>query len=325
MNKPHFAIVLSFCHAILRAVPCVAVVAVWSGIVLFDSVFPARAAEGSFAPSLALAETFLAEGNATAAALEYRRMEADADPAEASLRRSLLLAAADAYRSAADWNRMGRVLDRLDDDVALHLAPDPERSFLHLRRAEGLRLWADAAERAEELAESLPAPADAVRARRLAAADWLLAGDPREARRAAADAPDALAAIDRWEAGHDKSPRLGGLLGLVPGLGYAYCGEWGNALRSLFLNGLFGWAMWECADHEEWGLFAVTTFFELTWYTGSVYGGIDAVHRYNRARLGDAADAVRGGSTPSLRRTGADGIPDNTSGTVGLFRLRLVF
>ncbi len=74
--------------------------------------------------------------------------------------------------------------------------------------------------------------------------------------------------------------------------------------------------MYECADHDEWGLFAVTTFFELTWYTGSIYGGVDAAHRYNKERLEDAAREVRGDAPePSLRRSPA----------VDLFRVRLAF
>ena len=253
--------------------------------------------------SLALAEEFLSSGDASAAALEYRRLEADADPADAELRGSLLVAAADAYRADGAWERMGRVLDRAESDAALRRPFDSELLFLRMRRSEGLREWASAAEWGETLAESRRDPAESARVSRLAAADWLLAGSPAEARRATDD-PAALAAIGRWEKGSDKSPTVGGLLGLVPGLGYAYSGEWGNMVRSMVLNGLFGWAMYECAAHDEWGLFAVTTFFELTWYTGSIYGGVDAAHRYNRERLEDAAAALRGTREPAVRRGG---------------------
>ena len=267
------------------------------------------------APSLALAEAFLADGETSAAALEYRRLEADADPADAELRGALLLAAADAYRAGGEWVRMGRALDRAEAEAALRAPIEPEILFLRMRRSEGLKEWASAAEWGETLAETRRDPTERTRVSRLAAADWLLAGSSAEARRATDD-PAALAALGRWEAGRDKSPRLGGLLGLVPGLGYAYAGEWGNAFRSLVLNGLFGWAMYECADRDEWGLFAVTTFFELTWYTGSVYGGIDAAHRHNRERLENAAREIRGDAPePALRR--APG--------VDLFRLRLAF
>ena len=270
---------------------------------------------GRWSSSLALAEEFLASGDASAAALEWRRLEADADPADAELRGSLLLAAADAYREDGAWDRMGRVLDRAESEAAVRAPIEPEILFLRMRRSEGLREWASAAEWGETLAESRRDRAESARVSRLAAADWLLAGSPAEARRATDD-PAAIAAIDRWERGSDRSPTVGGLLGLVPGLGYAYSGEWGNAFRSIVLNGLFGWAMYECAAHDEWGLFAVTTFFELTWYTGSVYGGIDAAHRCNRERLEDAARDVRGDApAPALRRAPA----------VELVRVRLSF
>lgn len=91
---------------------------------------------------------------------------------------------------------------------------------------------------------------------------------------------------------HDKSPRVGGFLGIVPGLGYAYSGEYGNALRCLLLNSLFIWGMVETAESEEWGAFSIITFFELTWYTGSIYGGIDSAHRYNKTRLDNALREV---------------------------------
>ena len=274
-----------------------------------------EAPEARIAPSLALAEEFLSSGDGSAAALEYRRLEADADPADAELRGSLRLAAADAYRADGAWERMGRVLDRAESDSAVRRSIDDELLLLRMLRSEGLREWASAAEWGETLAESRRDPAESARVSRLAAADWLLAGSPDEARRASDD-PAALAAIGRWERGSDRSPTVGGLLGIVPGLGYAYSGEWGNAFRSIVLNGLFGWAMYECAAHDEWGLFAVTTFFELTWYTGSIYGGVDAAHRYNRERLEDAARDVRGDApSPALRRAPA----------VDLFRVRLAF
>ena len=279
------------------------------------SSFAEEPAEARIAPSLALAEEFLSSGDGAAAALEYRRLEADADPADAELRGALLAAAADAYRADGAWERMGRVLDRAEADSAVRRPVDDELFYLRMLRSEGLGEWASAAEWGETLAESRRDPAEAARVSRLAAADWLLAGSPAEARRATDD-PAALAAIDRWDRGSDRSPTVGGLLGLVPGLGYAYSGEWGNAFRSIVLNGLFGWAMYECAAHDEWGLFAVTTFFELTWYTGSVYGGVDAAHRYNRERLADAARDVRGDApAPALRRAPA----------VEVFRVRLSF
>jgi len=87
---------------------------------------------------------------------------------------------------------------------------------------------------------------------------------------------------------------LGGVLGLIPGLGYMYAGEYANGLRSLILNGLFMGAMVYSGVEDQWGAFAVISFFELTWYSGSIYGGIDAAQRYNRARQERCLEAVQG-------------------------------
>ncbi len=94
-----------------------------------------------------------------------------------------------------------------------------------------------------------------------------------------------LAAIAAYEAGRDKSPTVGGLLGLIPGLGYAYSGEYANAMRSLIMNALCIWGIVEFAEDENWGGTAVVGFAGLTFYSGSIYGGADAAVRHNRRRL----------------------------------------
>ena len=275
--------------------------------ILLAGVVPAfaQAPADRLAAALGLADDFLASGDPRAAALEYRRLAADLD--DAASRPALHLLAADAYLRAADWDRLSRMLDKAEDEGA---AADPATAYLRLRQAEGRGEWVSAMLYAETLqgaaarADDAPLRAFAAGAR---AADALRAGRAAEARAAVADDPEKLRLVEAYAAGSDKSPTVGGLLGLVPGLGYAYSGEWGNMVRSMVLNGLFGWAMYECADRDEWGLFAVATFFELTWYTGSVYGGVDAAHRYNRERLEDAAAALRGTREPAVRRGG--GLP----------------
>jgi len=108
---------------------------------------------------------------------------------------------------------------------------------------------------------------------------------------------DGVASIERYTHGKDKSPALGGILGIVPGMGHAYSGEYANAFRCLILNAIFIYGMADTAEDDEWGAFAVITFFELTWYSGSIYGGIDAAHRHNRERLNDCIDDVLGDAT----------------------------
>ena len=118
------------------------------------------------------------------------------------------------------------------------------------------------------------------------------------ARQALAAAPgnlgEARAALDRYAGRRDKKPWVGGVLGLVPGFGYIYSGEYANAARSMILNGLFIWGMVATAADDQWAVFSVLTFAELTWYTGSIYGGIDSAQRHNQRRLDAAAGDVRG-------------------------------
>ena len=261
---------------------------------------------------LSLASTLCASGDFARSALEYRRIAADLEPDDPSLP-CLYIAAADAYRKKGGWDRMEQMLDHAEDVGA---GGSASLLFLRVERSEGVHDWLSAADYAEELAtvrgrdERL-----SVWARSVAASNYLRVGDAASARALVAGDAAGEAAINHYLAGHDKSPTLGGILGIVPGLGYAYSGEWGNVLRSVFLNGIFGWAMYETADRNQWALFSVATFFEITWYSGSIYGGIDAAHRQNRERLDSAVRELRGDESPQLRRDAA----------VDVFSLRLSF
>jgi hypothetical protein len=106
-----------------------------------------------------------------------------------------------------------------------------------------------------------------------------------------ASSQTALKELELFRASSRRSARVGGLLGMIPGLGYAYSGEYANGLRSVILNGIFIYAMVETGDRDQWGAFTALSFFELTWYTGSIYGGIDSAHRFNQRRE-DAATAA---------------------------------
>ncbi len=124
----------------------------------------------------------------------------------------------------------------------------------------------------------------------------------------------ALEAVGSYKNSKKKSPKVGGLLGLIPGAGYWYSGETANGFRSLILNGLFMYGMTQTAQDEQWGAFAVISFFEVTWYSGSIYGGVDAAHRYNQNRLEDCIDQLH---VPELR--------PNTEIKVPLFQFKVLF
>jgi tetratricopeptide (TPR) repeat protein len=261
-------------------------------------VRPAVAASG-----LRLAQELSGEGQHAAAALEYRRLALG--ETEAQARGGLFWAAAYEYTRARQWDLAGSLLDRAEDSDR-ELAP------------AALLLRAEAASAGKKHTEAVYYLQSAVGedtasdmrkfVARRTAGEYLRAGRNDQARavlsRSPGDETAALAALARYERERDKSPVLGGVLGLIPGLGYMYSGEYANGLRSLILNGLFMGAMVYSGVEDQWGAFAVIAFFEITWYSGSIYGGIDAAQRYNRARQERCLDAVQGPAvfTPDFQR-----------------------
>lgn len=121
-------------------------------------------------------------------------------------------------------------------------------------------------------------------------------------------------AIEVYQSAPEKSPLVGGLMGLFPGAGYWYSGETANGFRSLILNSIFMFGMVHTAQEDQWGAFAAISFFEITWYSGSIYGGIDAAHRYNQRQMEHCIDQL---AVPDLQ-------PDQGV-TIPLFKLKVLF
>lgn len=238
----------------------------------------------------------LADENPSASALEFRR--AAMETGDAAARGAYAWASAWQYWRAGNYRQTLVMLDEAE-------ASNPEiSSEVMALRAEASAAMNNSAEASFYYESAAQGGADAARwsARKLAALkireenfaaarELLIRPEESDAR--------VIAAVGRYADGKDKSPRIGGLLGLIPGLGYAYSGEWANAARCLILNSLFIYGMVDTASDEEWGAFSIITFFELTWYSGSIYGGVDSAHRYNERRLDECLDAVSGSAEMS--------------------------
>ena len=257
---------------------------------LWLMVSPAFAAK----ESAQLARELAAERDHAGAALEYRRLALAAPGVDE--RGGFLWASAFEYLRADDPGAADRMLNRVETEVP---SLGPKTTLLRTDVALAARKWEEAAFFADGILQNATASREEknLAARRYAVAE-LHAGDASAARAGLQRAPDpvppAFAAVDSYTQGSDKKPWLGGVLGLVPGFGYFYAGEWANGFRSVILNGLFIFGMVNTAQHDEWGAFGAISFFEVTWYSGSIYGGIDASHRYNRDRLNQAANGING-------------------------------
>jgi hypothetical protein len=233
------------------------------------------------AVSAKLASELAAEKQYKSAAIEYRRLalstEIDVE------REGYYWAAAYIYHLNHDESLAIKMLDNSEDAGS---AFEQENTLLRLDCAIAEKNSEEAEFYAQSLTQSKTEQFRHIaqsRITKLAVMD----SDIKKAKEAIPETSgkELINAINTYEQGHDKSPRLGGFMGMIPGLGYAYSGEYANALRSLIMNGLFIYAMVETADDDDWGVFSVITFFEITWYTGSIYGGIDSAHRYNQRRL----------------------------------------
>lgn len=246
-------------------------------------------------PTQTLARELSQQGSHREAAIEYRRLAlGTTNPLDQA---GFNWVAAYEHLQAEDVDIAAKLLDRIED------ATDQLRVEALLLRAEAANRTHDNEVARFYLESLLKAEATpqvrTFAGQRLASVlirEGLLDSAEQTLKDLPEPAPGKLLAIKNYRAGRDKSVWVGGILGLVPGLGYAYSGEYANGLRAAILNGLFMYAMVATADDEQWGAFAALSFFELTWYTGSVYGGIDAADRYNRRRRKDCTDAVDGQS-----------------------------
>jgi outer membrane protein assembly factor BamD (BamD/ComL family) len=80
-----------------------------------------------------------------------------------------------------------------------------------------------------------------------------------------------------------KSPALAGLMSAVmPGSGHFYTGRWRDGAIALLLNGAFLAAGIEAVSAGNEAAAGVLLFFEAAWYSGAIYGAVNAAHKYNR-------------------------------------------
>lgn len=245
-----------------------------------------------------LAQDLLMENSYELAGVEFRRfaMETENESEQAAA----YLYSSYAYLQAKQPQTVQEMLDRAEN--VDHAATYPnERSLLNAENAKLMKDPDTALYFYEMLSEENESPLLQTLAHRRSAAIELTRGDLTAARIQLENAPSnegaGLLALDAYTRRKDKSPLIGGLWGLIPGAGYWYSGEVANGFRSLLLNSLFIYGLVQTSEDDQWGAFAAIAFFEVTWYSGSIYGGIDAAQRHNQNRLDAAVDAIDGSTS----------------------------
>lgn len=264
-------------------------------LLLFSMVGSLLLSAAANSQTFELAKELLIEKNYELSAIEFRRfaMETDNEAEQAAA----YLYSSYAYLQSNKGAISSEMLDRAEDSGNSSDVLN-EHTLLSAETARAMNDTDTALYFYDVLATEPDQVAFQTFARRRAAAIHLSRGDPAAARRelkhSVSDEIRTIQALDEFTSGSDKSPMLGGLWGFIPGAGYWYSGEIANGLRSLILNSLFIYGMANTAENEQWGAFAIITFFEITWYSGSIYGGVDAAQRYNQNRLDTTLHAIEG-------------------------------
>lgn len=110
--------------------------------------------------------------------------------------------------------------------------------------------------------------------------------------RPAADA--AARRVESWGRIPRRSPALAGTLSaLLPGLGQASLGRWGEAASALLVNGLLIGGTVELARREAWAGAGLLLFFDLGFYGGNVMSAVNGARRFNRRALEARVDPLQ--------------------------------
>jgi hypothetical protein len=103
--------------------------------------------------------------------------------------------------------------------------------------------------------------------------------------------------LDRTKLIDRKSPKIAGLLSIMPGAGFLYCERYRDALIAFLLNAGLMYAAYESFDDDNYALGGVITFVEVGFYAGNFYGAITSAHKYNRTKTREFIEELRQNTT----------------------------
>ena len=84
-----------------------------------------------------------------------------------------------------------------------------------------------------------------------------------------------------------KQPVLAGLLSIIPGGGYLYCGRYQDALTAFLINSALIVGAYESFDEELYAIGGMITVLGAGFYAGNIYGGVSSAYKFNQAQKND--------------------------------------
>jgi tetratricopeptide (TPR) repeat protein len=97
-----------------------------------------------------------------------------------------------------------------------------------------------------------------------------------------------------------KNPITAGILSIIPGGGYLYCGRYQDALTAFLVNGALIYGAYECFDNDLYALGGMITTLEIGFYAGNIYGGVSSAHKYNQNRQNEFVQGLKNKFNPDV-------------------------
>lgn len=101
---------------------------------------------------------------------------------------------------------------------------------------------------------------------------------------------------DRLEDIHhikQKNPVTAGVLSIIPGGGFLYCGRYRDALVSFLFNTTLILAAYHSFENDNPYLGGAIAFVESGFYTGNIYGAVTSAHKYNRQKKNEYIQTLK--------------------------------
>jgi hypothetical protein len=90
-----------------------------------------------------------------------------------------------------------------------------------------------------------------------------------------------------------KNPVTAGVLSIIPGGGFLYCGRYRDALVSFLFNTTLILAAYQSFENDNPFLGGILAFVESGFYTGNIYGSVTSAHKYNRKKKKEYIETLK--------------------------------
>ena len=104
---------------------------------------------------------------------------------------------------------------------------------------------------------------------------------------------DSMTSLEKIRHLKKKSPAVAGVLSIIPGGGFLYCGRYRDALISFLLNSSLILAAYQSFENDNNFFGGAISFVEAGFYTGNIYGSVSSAHKYNKQKQKEFIDNLK--------------------------------